>query len=137
MRYLTQTILAGDPSGRIGNCFQTAVACVLDMDLDDVPHFAEFRDWTGHATAWSAQQGWIVQGYYRPSLAGIALGVADDPGPRGYHHAVVVADGEVVWDLHPSCDGLLAVKRSWEFTRADPADPQYQLLPDHTDATIA
>lgn len=137
MRELTQTILAGDPAGRTGNCFQTAVACILDMDLEQVPHFCETGDWLGYVLYWGALQGWSVTRYHRTSVEGIALGVAGGPGPRGYHHAVAVVDGRIAWDPHPSRAGLLSVDQVWDFARADPADTRHQMLVDDAERYIA
>ncbi|MFC1418582.1 hypothetical protein [Streptacidiphilus cavernicola] len=115
MAEVTQTILHGDPQGRQGNCLQAAVASLLDLPLDDVPHFVEADDWTACLVDWAAEQGWLAR-YARPD-APVALGIACGPSPRGVHHAVVMRDGVVVWDPHRSRDGLVKIGMIVEFSR--------------------
>lgn len=137
LRQVTQTIFAGDPSGRYGNCFQAAIASILELDLEQVPHFAEARDWVSYVNAWAALNGWSVRRYFRTDLEGVDLAVADGPGPRGYHHAVAVKDGQIAWDPHPSRAGLLAIETVWAFTPADPADTRHQMHLESAHETIA
>lgn len=115
MSEVTQTILHPDPEGRIGNCLQAAVASLLDLDIADVPHFAEYDDWWERMVAWAKTQGWIV--VYRQPNVPVAMGVAYGPSERGVSHAVVVRDGETVWDPHPSRAGLLKSYGTYEFSR--------------------
>jgi hypothetical protein len=106
---VTQTILVGDPSGRLGNCLQAAVATILTLSLDEVPHFAEHDNWAqalvdfahehGYATVWTDGENRIPQ-----------LGLAFGPTVRSADivHAVAVVGGQF-WDPHPSRAGLTAV----------------------------
>lgn len=129
IRHVTQTILAGNPEGIVGNCVQAAVASLLDMDLDDVPHFALNAGWLEYLCTWAALNGWLVLRHnpgYRARMA-----IASGPSPRGYQHAVVMLDGEILWDPHPSRAGLLHVTDIWTFTPGDPADPVFQLRLDN------
>lgn len=118
MAEVTQTILHPDPQGRIGNCLQAAVASLLDLHLDDVPHFAEHDDWMQRMVAWAKARGWTV--YDRQPNVSVAMGVAYGPSERGVTHAVVVRNGEPVWDPHPSRAGLAKSYGTYEFTRAEP-----------------
>ena len=60
-----QTILADpqrndghDADGQPGNCYQAAIASVLDLALEDVPHFATFSDdWVQRSWSWFADRG--------------------------------------------------------------------------------
>ncbi|MFJ6215018.1 hypothetical protein ACIQGZ_17030 [Streptomyces sp. NPDC092296] len=113
MAEITQTILLGDPRGRTGNCLQAAIAPLLDLPLDDVPHFAEREDWLDHLYSWSAQQGYAVD--HRLSGDGVALGIAYGPSPRGVKHAVVIRGGAVAWDPHPSRAGLTEIHGVFAF----------------------
>lgn len=94
MRPVTQTITVGDGSGRIGNYLQAAVASLLELDLDEVPHFAEHDDWLERMVA---DHGYQV--VYRPHP--VAFGLAFGRSPRGVAHAVVCIDGVLVWDPAP------------------------------------
>lgn len=109
MQPVTQSILHGDASGRPGNCLQAAVASLLDVPLDDVPHFIEHDDWDERMAAFCAAHG------YRPILRDpdtyVAYGMAWGPSERGVRHAVVWVDGVMAWDPHPSRTGLLTVSQ--------------------------
>ncbi|MHA6764706.1 hypothetical protein [Streptacidiphilus sp. PAMC 29251] len=115
MAEITQTIMVGDPQGRIGNCLQAAVASLLDLDLDDVPHFAEHDDWLNRMVDWANARGWKVQ--QRPPAAIVPIGIAYGPSVRGVTHAVVFSFGDQVWDPHPSRAGLLSISGIYEFSR--------------------
>jgi hypothetical protein len=128
----TQTILAERPDGHSaaglpGNCLQTAVASLLELEVDQVPHFALYVDWFAamrrwardrggdftyfpfpvpeeHAEAWASCQRWG-----REHSAYVILG---GPSPRGpFGHVVVgTVDLETVHDPHPSRAGITAVE---------------------------
>jgi hypothetical protein len=122
-----------------GNCWQTAWACVLDVDPDVLPDqvlvegpgrkrgsyhnalHAFFREHHGAA---------VVQ-IQRHALGGISVRSMD-----GYHlvhgltvrterngmtHVVVAKDGVVVWDPHPSGAGLISTN-AWELLAPLPQD---------------
>jgi hypothetical protein len=110
VKQVTQTITVGDGSGRIGNCLQAAVASLLDLDLGGVPHFAEHDDWLERLVEFGAARGYRV--VYRPRP------VEFGRSPRDVPHAVVVIDGEIVWDPHPSRDGLVSVSNYVEWSPA-------------------
>ncbi|MER8030719.1 hypothetical protein ABTZ78_17370 [Streptomyces bauhiniae] len=107
MRAVTQTILHNDPSGRTGNCLQAATASLLDLPLDDVPHFAEHDDWLERLAAFCHSYGYTLQ--FQPVTDYCAYGMAWGPAERGVRHAVCWADGRMAHDPHPSRAGLLAV----------------------------
>lgn len=106
---VTQTILVGDPSGRLGNCLQAAVASLLDLPLDDVPHFAEFADWFGQMAEFACTYGFDVRWAASDGPAP-QLGLAFGPSVRSAEisHAVAILDGET-WDPHPTRAGLTSV----------------------------
>ncbi|MFF7881042.1 hypothetical protein ACH40F_07810 [Streptomyces sp. NPDC020794] len=104
---VTQTILHGDPSGRPGNCLQAAVASLLDLSLDAVPHFIVFDDWEERLAAFCIEHGY--QPIMRSPDVDVPYGMAWGPSERGVRHAVVWVDGAVAWDPHPSRAGLLKV----------------------------
>lgn len=129
IRHVTQTILVGNADGTPGNCVQAAVACLLDMDLDDVPHFARIGGWLEWLCTWAALNGWLVLRHNPGYQARMAI--ASGPSPRGVQHAVVMLDGEIVWDPHPSRDGILRVTDIWAFTLGDLADSAFLLRLDN------
>lgn len=119
MTPVTQTRLhIKDRDGSViqkGNCFQAAVASIMDLPLEEVPNFIEYSDdeWfekfigfldsMGYEYAWHyANDGQDIKGY------SIGSGIS----PRATKdcritHAVICLDGEMVFDVHPSRDGVL------------------------------
>jgi hypothetical protein len=114
MREVTQTILHEEGSTIPGNCLQAAVASLLDLDLDTVPHFVVHDDWLERLVAFGREHGHHVK--CAAPDARVSLGIASGPSPRGVQHAVVMASGDVVWDPHPSRAGLLAIGLVFAFT---------------------
>lgn len=108
---VTQTILHDDPEGRVGNCLQAAVASALNLELDEVPHFAQEELWELSMLEWLKARGFMV--LTCPVIRHIPLGVAYGISPRGVMHAVVVQDGAMVFDPHPSRAGLVRVDGAW------------------------
>lgn len=44
MKYHMQRIPHDPANGQNGDCFRTSIACMLDMEPEDVPHFADYTD---------------------------------------------------------------------------------------------
>lgn len=116
MSEVTQTILLGDPSGRPGNCLQAAVASLLGLDLDAVPHFVESTgDWFEDMAVFVLGHGYELMQHspaHDPPVFGLAFGFTNRSADR---HAVVYRDGVMAWDPHPSRDGLTSVKVYLDF----------------------
>lgn len=110
MTPVTQTILdTGDPT-RQGNCLQAAVASMLDLPIDVVPHFVQQHE-DGEGDWFDLLCDWL-------NTRGLRL-LREDPVAgedyllfgrtvRGTTHVVICRDGSLVWDPHPSRAGLLA-----------------------------
>lgn len=128
----TQTILAEREDGHSaagvpGNCLQTVVASMLDLEVDEVPHFAVYVDWFAAMRRWARSRdgdftyfefpvpeqyaaGWAaIQAWGRGHQAHVLL---SGPSPRGpfWHIVVGNVDLEVVHDPHPSRAGLVEVR---------------------------
>lgn len=102
MRRTTQT----DTSRGNGNCLQAAVASLLDLPLSQVPHFVRWPDWEIRFMNFMKEHGTpVTLGPYSGTSTGIGIG----PTIRDTTHAVVLKDGQMYWDPHPSRDGLLRV----------------------------
>ena len=95
-----------------GDCYRTAIACILDMDRDDVPDFKgtgpqqyfASRDWClGHGVLLEITSGDLVP------KGRLYVGIGRSP--RGRMHACVCCDGEVVWDPHPDGGGLVQISQ--------------------------
>lgn len=108
MRRLTQTVLTDEAAGVTGNCVQTAVACVLDLPLDVVPHFSAFVWWPAAMELWARGRRLTVR-TERTSIIPDHLCIVAGTSPRIGDHAVVGEAGGIVWDPHPSRDGLVNV----------------------------
>jgi hypothetical protein len=121
VRPVTQSILHDDPDGRPGNCLQAAVASLLELPLQSVPHFvSQASDWLERMAAFCNAHGYQLQ--TQPVDEHCAYGMAWGPSERGVRHAVCWADGRMVHDPHPSRVGLLHVTDLIAFTRAPAAD---------------
>jgi hypothetical protein len=108
MSEVTQTILQGGGSGRLGNCLQAAVASALDLPLDDVPHFLEAdEDWWTAMVDFLSAHGHVAH-KQAPLHGAPPLGLAIGLSPRDWTHAVLCRDG-AQWDPHPSRAGLTEV----------------------------
>lgn len=119
-----------DPSnGVYGDCQRAVIASLLDLPLKDVPHFMEITndDPVGY---WELLQSFLRERGYAylaiPAKSGAAFyGASDEaifheisgPSPRGngVFHAVVGCDGRIVFDPHPSNDGLAGEPSEWEY----------------------
>lgn len=120
MKPVDQTLFHGEP-GQIGNCMQAAVASLLELDLDDVPHFAAIEHgWWEAFLEFCAARGFAVV-ICDPAPSSELLGLAGGPSPRGVLHMVVARGDEVVHDPHPSRAGLEAIRETWYLVPFDPA----------------
>lgn len=111
-----QDILAGE--GRIGNCFQAALAGVLGTRLTAVPHFPLLGQihWLQCALAWlEVEHGMVASiqkdDYDEEGLKPMRLCIARGFSPRGIFHACVADSetGDILHDPHPSHTGLVAI----------------------------
>lgn len=120
MKEFTQTNT--DP----GNCWQTALACILEVEPDLLPDQVALekakKDYRNALNAYLEHHHNLVYAELEDyQFAGIMprepgwhlLGgptVRTEP-IRSVHHVVVGRYGEMVWDPHPSRAGLVSVKR--------------------------
>lgn len=119
----------GDPPG---DCWRTALACLLEVPRDDVPHFIHeyptriiamprgfpsIPEWWVRSVEWveATRPGWTLENYaprfpvYDGDNAPDRV-IASGQSPRGdWLHAVIVSarDGSLIHDPHPSGDGVL------------------------------
>jgi hypothetical protein len=111
------------------NCFQCSLASILDLPLEQVPHFfgSHFAS-EDTSVIWRGIHAWLAE-------RGIAL-IAFDPkqedalswphlvcgqSPRGdWGHCVIRSNGKLLHDPHPSGEGL---KDIWEVFILCPLNP--------------
>lgn len=115
----TQRILHDPANGRYGDCYRTAIAMVLGLQPEDVPHFCDdnlYDDWRGVTDKWLAERGLaMVDLPFEHSFdlvcdqlrmtAGDVPAIVAGRSPRGTMHSVVVHHG-VCFDPHPEGGGL-------------------------------
>lgn len=122
-----------------GNCFQTAVASLLDLPVDEVPHFvADLRPgpgWWEAARTWARETigkdfSWNDLPLCDTARAEIVernlwggLVIAGGKTVRGTDHVVLVRadDLTLAHDPHPSDAGLIEIEDLWWFS--EPYDP--------------
>ncbi|UAK38431.1 hypothetical protein K8O93_01100 [Gordonia bronchialis] len=99
-----------------GDCWRTALACLLDLPRDEVPHVIDHEDWWERSRAFVAEHTDMQLLNVEPVFP-IYLDPENAPqhvigvgkSPRGdFNHCVVVdaISGELAWDPHPSRAGL-------------------------------
>lgn len=111
MRLVEQTEL-GYPRG---NCVRAAWASLLGVPLAVVPDFSPHA--LGDRVQIAAERAWVrTLGYDLVVVPDVAIDVPPDVchmvsglSPRGFGHRCVGRGGEVVWDPHPSHQGLVEV----------------------------
>lgn len=123
-----QTIMADpargdghDADGNPGNCWQACVASLLELPLEEVPHFIVHEDWWEATKAFVSvhKPGWTMEHfdaafpvYQWPDGAPEHV-IGSGPSPRGdfYHAAIVDAKtGELAHDPHPSRAGFVQLE---------------------------
>lgn len=108
MSEVTQTICAGDQEGVPGNCLQAAVASLLDLPLAAVPHFVTFLWWPQALELWARGEGLTYHEEPTDTIPERRC-IVGGKSPRGFAHAVIGEGGRIVWDPHPSRDGLVTI----------------------------
>jgi len=114
-----------------GNCYQAALASLLELPLNDVPNFvgidvAGGENWWTHSTQWLYNRGYDM--YYWPiEDENNPLEPAPDEhylisgkSPRGnFYHVAVYLDGNLAHDPHPSGAGILTEEDVFLIRRRD------------------
>lgn len=119
MTPIKQTILSDRENGIVGNCWQACVASLLDLSIDEVPHFCDSDNWPLNFYGWLKERGLaclefkLLEGFYQMENWGYHL--ISGPSPRNSGlHGVVGYNGEIAFDPHPDNTGLL--EGAWVYT---------------------
>lgn len=110
MKPVIQNIFVGSIEGVPGNCFQAAVASVLNLPLEGVPHFMLFSNWFEIFEEWvAASHGYRVMfETVEEEVPADIFYVLSGKSPRGdFQHSTVGYNGKMVHDPHPSNAGVL------------------------------
>jgi hypothetical protein len=114
-----QTIFSDDEKGTKGNCFTACIASIMDLPINEVPHFASYgQDW--FKVFWEFLKDkpfemngtWSVQSMpnWKEEFNGIdGYVIVGGESPRGVKggHAVIYKNGEPFFDPHPSDDFIV------------------------------
>lgn len=112
MKPVDQMLFGPEGTSDEGNCLPACVASVLELSLDQVPHFLKDPEWETSLLRFLLPLGYSPLTLdanecrsfgYTPSGYHLIGG----QGPRGLQHEVVGYKGEMVHDPHPSCAGLI------------------------------
>lgn len=110
-----------------GNCLQAAIASLLDLPLDEVPHFVgddvatdgEAHWWTCWLR-WCEGRGLTVRADVEPLPGEYFLGGGPSPrDPENVKHVAVYRDGLLVHDPHPDGTGVVEVLTRWTIRRSE------------------
>lgn len=142
MKPVTQTLFGDEGelgTGQRGNCMQAAVASMLELPLNEVPHFADDPgEWWTNMQEWfremlgcvlisvKAENIQSVAPYMRPGVFCFISGIS----PRGLDHSIVGQLRQVglnqweilaVHDPHPSQSGLTEIMEYRFLVVVDPS----------------
>jgi len=127
-RWLNQTTLHNPPTER-GNCTEACLASLFGVSIEEIGTFhnqdgdvrvfwerfeaaiARFGCYAVRFDVKPPQTGWVFDGYY----------LAGGDTARGTKHCVVMLDGELAHDPHPSKAGLTKVDHCHLIVPLDPA----------------
>lgn len=126
----TQTIFVNDPRGIPGDCMRTAVAALLDLPTEAVPHFVLFEApgvWFQVFNMWLEGRGLRIKPLARGAVDRQCLAIG--MSPRGVEHVVVWGPDGLVHDPHPSRAGIearqfWAIEPTFESGDPSPAAPE-------------
>ena len=113
-----------DPdNGVYGDCHRTAIACLLNLAPEEVPHWGQLQqeckggpdayDWRAECETWLNSKGYTQMDYcfFPDNLDNFFLMMEDrqpqivylmgGKSPRGTNHTVVCKGGGFEWDPHP------------------------------------
>lgn len=122
MTPVRQTIFVKDNPEGWGNCMSACLASILDRPLDKVintcdPKVREKGFWPP-IIDWLDNEGYSFEIVFDIKKVLGKYSIASGPSPRGnFYHAAICYDGKVVFDPHPSDDGLKSIKMYFLITK--------------------
>lgn len=121
MKYHHQTIKHDPANEQWGDCFRTALACILDLEIEDVPHFMHGNPdseivWT-QVNKWLNERGLHMMTLpFSGSLSDVLTTMGKlNPGVRyllagtsvnGFNHQVIAQGDKIIHDPNRSYVGL-------------------------------
>ncbi|WP_298751960.1 hypothetical protein [uncultured Arcobacter sp.] len=105
-----------------GDCFRTAVACLMNIPPEEVPHFCskENTDWSGEFMSWLQSKGYTTVNlewgeWVEDCLKGtyhLLLGIS--PRFEGLFHEIVGYEGYPFHDPHPDNSMITDDTSKWQ-----------------------
>jgi hypothetical protein len=138
MKPVNQSIYGNQKIGYLGDCQRAVIASLLELEIDEVPHFSQEANGNSDL-AWAALQSFCQKMGYAylnvPATTDLVFfGLEKDvniyheisgPSPRGGGlHAVVGLNGKIFFDTHPSNAGLSGEPKDWTFSYLVAVNPQ-------------
>jgi len=105
--------------GEIGDCVRAVTASILELDRENVPHFVKNQpgsDWYETWEKFMIDHGVkpiMIVGPFDSVPKPLGYYLASGPAIRNCKHIVIMWDGKVVHDPHPSRAGLLNIEAIW------------------------
>lgn len=120
MTPIDQTIMHDPDNGQYGDCQRACFASLLDLSIDDVPHFGKSGDDKLFHDAvddfLKINNLFELQVAGRPPFRNSCYHLIYGLTKRGTRHAVVGLNGVIVHDPHPSKSGLLeSDRKNWVY----------------------
>lgn len=122
MTPIRQTIFVADNPEGWGNCMSACLASILDRPLSEVinvcdPKVRENGFWPP-IIDWLEEQGYAFEIIHDFKRVSGKYSIGSGPSPRGnFYHTVICYDGKVVFDPHPSDEGLKVIKMHFLITK--------------------
>jgi hypothetical protein len=110
--------------GEIGDCVRAVTASILELDRNEVPHFVKLKpgsDWYEDWQAFMINRGVtpiMNSGPWKDKTPPIPLRyyLASGTASRGCKHIVIMSNGKLAHDPHPSREGLTEIEAIWILT---------------------
>ena len=125
-RFVTQTTFHSPDREGGGNCAEAACASIFGLPLSSVPRFYDpegkpttsYRYWRNFENFCGSQGYYVIRRDAELHIEAIHL--ASGPSERGCSHMVVMQNGKLLHDPHPSGKGLVKVEQTWLLVPKDP-----------------
>lgn len=107
--------------GEVGDCVRAITASILELDAKNVPHFVKLKpghEWYDDWEKFMQDHGVnpiLIPGPWENGIIPKPLRyyLASGPADRGCKHIVIMHDGKLAHDPHPSRSGLLEIEAIW------------------------
>lgn len=123
MTPVKQLYLHDPANGQLGDCFRTALACLLDLEPEEVPHFfattKQYKTGIKKSNEWLANRGlYLISIPYLnedvqailDTIGGINPGlhyILTGESRTGVNHNVICLNNKVVWDPSLTNAGII------------------------------